>query len=92
MIEVNIGAVVKEPGSTIKNKTGSWRVFRPVVDEELCIGCKRCWFFCPDVSIKMVEKNGKLIATIDYDYCKGCGICANECPKNAIKMIREGEE
>ena len=31
------GAVVKEPGSTRKNKTGSWRTFKPVADKDKCI-------------------------------------------------------
>ncbi len=86
MIEVNTGAVIKEPGSTKRNKTGSWRVFRPVIDEEKCIKCGICYMFCPDASI--YEKDDGYYA-IDYEYCKGCGICANECPKNAIKMVRE---
>jgi len=72
-------------GSFIENKTGDWRTFMPVVDKEKCIGCKICWFYCPEGCISMVE--GK--AVVDYDYCKGCGICANECPVKAIEMKRE---
>jgi len=66
-------------GSFIENKTGEWRVFMPVVDEQRCTGCKICWFYCPEAAIEMVDG----IAKINYDYCKGCGICANECPVNA---------
>ncbi len=72
-------------GSFIENKTGDWRVFMPVVDEEKCTGCKICWFYCPEAAIKMIDNKAK----INYDYCKGCGICANECPFNAIEMKRE---
>ena len=72
-------------GSFIENKTGDWRVFMPLIDENRCTGCRICWFYCPEAAIKMV--NGK--AKVNYDYCKGCGICANECPVNAIKMERE---
>jgi 2-oxoacid:acceptor oxidoreductase delta subunit (pyruvate/2-ketoisovalerate family) len=57
----------------------------PIIDKEKCIGCKLCWFYCPEGCIKMVD--GK--ADVDYDYCKGCGICANECPVKAIEMKRE---
>ena len=86
----SIGALQTEAGlvgigSFIENKTGDWRVFMPVVDEQRCTGCKICWFYCPEAAIKMVDG----IAKINYDYCKGCGICANECPVNAIKMERE---
>ena len=65
-------------------KTGTWRVFRPVINLDTCIKCWRCWIFCPDA---VIDKNDH--PTIDYDYCKGCGICANECPVNAIEMRRE---
>jgi pyruvate ferredoxin oxidoreductase delta subunit len=63
-------------------KTGTWRVFKPVVDKEKCNACGLCATYCPDACI-----NDDLV--IDLVYCKGCGICANECPKKAIGMVRE---
>jgi pyruvate ferredoxin oxidoreductase delta subunit len=86
-LKFNPGAVITEPGSSIKNKTGSWRSLRPVIDREKCIKCGRCWMFCPDMAIKMDKKDGK--AKVDLDYCKGCGICATECPVKCIKMVKE---
>lgn len=74
-----------EPGTSRKNKTGTWRSFRPVVDKKKCIKCGICEGFCPDSCIT-IEKDG---STVNYDYCKGCGICANECPVKCIKMERE---
>jgi pyruvate ferredoxin oxidoreductase delta subunit len=63
-------------------KTGSWRVFRPVVDREKCNACGLCAMYCPDgVISKDLE--------VDLTFCKGCGICAHECPKSAIEMVRE---
>ena len=44
----SIGAVVREPGSSRKNKTGSWRTFKPVHDREKCIECGICYYFCPE--------------------------------------------
>ena len=70
----------------IIEKTGSWRVFKPIVNRELCKKCMICVEFCPDGAIYEVEDS----VEIDYDYCKGCGICANECPYKAVKMVEEG--
>lgn len=72
------------PGSFVENKTGSWRTFKPVKDDQKCTNCLFCWFYCPDGCI--VRKGDSL--TINYDFCKGCGICAHECPAEAIKMVR----
>lgn len=79
-----------QPGSSLENKTGSWRTHRPEIDKNLCIGCSRCAKLCPDACIFMkMDKNTKLKAEVDYDYCKGCGICAAECPVKAIKMVKD---
>jgi pyruvate ferredoxin oxidoreductase delta subunit len=80
-----MGAVVLEPGSSLKYKTGDWRAFRPVVEKEKCVNCLLCWIYCPDAAIVRKEK----WVEVNYDYCKGCGICAKECPKEAIKMVEE---
>ncbi len=80
-----IAAVVPEPGSSLKYKTGDWRAFRPVVDKEKCVNCLICWIYCPDSSIMRREK----WVEVNYDYCKGCGICARECPTKAITMTEE---
>jgi len=80
-----IGGVVPEAGSSLKYKTGDWRAFRPLVEEEKCVNCLLCWIYCPDSAIVRKEK----WVEVNYDYCKGCGICAHECPKEAIKMVEE---
>ena len=80
-----IAAIIKEPGSSKKNKTGSWRTMRPVVLNDKCKLCGTCTKFCPDNAIKLVR--GKI--KIDYDYCKGCAICSVECPNHAIIMKKE---
>lgn len=77
------GAVMNEPGSSTRFKTGDWRAFRPVKDEKKCTRCMFCWLFCPEPAITPELK-------IDYDFCKGCGICAMECPVKAIVMKEEG--
>lgn len=76
-----------EPGTTRKNKTGSWRTFYPVCDQDKCTACTTCESFCPE-GIITITKETKYQA--DMDYCKGCGLCAEVCPVNAITMEREG--
>jgi pyruvate ferredoxin oxidoreductase delta subunit len=77
-----IGAVITNPGNSVKNLTGGWRSLKPVKDKKKCTNCGICWQFCPDSSI--TDK-----FEINYKYCKGCGICAKECVFGAIKMEKE---
>ncbi len=81
--------ITSKPGSTIKNKTGGWRTYKPVTDYDKCIGCGRCAQVCPESCIAMYDENGKKRPKTDYNYCKGCGLCAAECPVGAIKMELE---
>ena len=84
-MKFNKGAVIHEPGSTVKNKTGNWRTERPIVNMAKCTGCGICWVVCPDGA---PFKKGKIF-DIDYDYCKGCLICKKECPFKAIDSADE---
>lgn len=77
--------IFAEAGSSIKNKTGSWRTIRPVLLKDKCTGCGTCQKYCPDGAIKIV--NGKM--KINIDYCKGCAICSVECPTHSIIMKKE---
>lgn len=82
-MKTTIGAIIYEPGSTEKTKTGGWRTFKPIFDNELCKRCGICQKFCPEGIISIDQEKG---ASANMDYCKGCGICAEECPFKAIKM------
>jgi pyruvate ferredoxin oxidoreductase delta subunit len=73
---------MSRPVQGASGKTGSWRVFKPVVDKAKCNACGICAMFCPDAAISEDLE-------VDLDFCKGCGICAHECPKKAISMERE---
>ena len=84
--KVSKAAVISNVGNSVRNKTGGWRLKRPVVDVSKCIGCGKCWVFCPDNAISLKKKKK---ACVDYDYCKGCGICATVCPVGAIKIVKE---
>jgi len=80
-IPINKGAVVLEPGSTMKYKTGEWRTFIPIINSAKCIKCGKCWMTCPDAAIFKAEDG---TFRINYTYCKGCLLCEKECPCGAI--------
>jgi len=76
-------------------KTGDWRSFKPILDNNKCVKCMLCVLFCPDMAIHVKWEEGgprpmPKELWIDYNYCKGCGICANVCPVKAITMEPEG--
>lgn len=83
--EKPIGGAITRTASALQNKTGSWRAFRPVVDQSKCIKCELCSVYCPDNSIH--NEGGK--RAVNLDYCKGCGICSKVCPVKAITMKEE---
>jgi len=78
---------ISYPSEGAAGKTGTWRLERPIVNNEMCTRCYLCEIYCPG-NVITVDKEG---AHIDYNYCKGCGICVKVCPKNAIKMEPEEE-
>ncbi|MGC9357682.1 MAG: 4Fe-4S binding protein [Anaerolineae bacterium] len=86
--EIPMGGLIVEAGNAYEYETGSWRSFRPVVDQDSCTDCLLCWLQCPDASIKV--EDGKMVG-LDYEHCKGCGICAEVCPTSSITMHPESE-
>lgn len=78
--------LIGKPGSSLANKTGTWRIYFPVVDKNKCTACNICYLSCPDgcISGNKIKKY-----ECNLDYCKGCGICANVCPGKAIIMREE---
>lgn len=79
---------ISKPTLGAGGKTGTWRVFKPIIDESKCVKCQLCWMYCPDSAIE--TENSRSVPRIDYDYCKGCLICYNVCPVKAIYVEKEG--
>jgi pyruvate ferredoxin oxidoreductase delta subunit len=82
------GCAILEPGNSTQLLTGTWRLQRPVIDQELCNRCGLCWVYCPDMAM---TKTAEGSYEPELNYCKGCAICAEECPKSAITMVEEEE-
>jgi pyruvate ferredoxin oxidoreductase delta subunit len=74
------------PGRSRANRTGAWRVFKPIFKHNKCTKCGICSMVCPEGCI--VEREDEFFIP-DYDYCKGCGLCAEECPAEDIEMTKE---
>lgn len=53
------------------------------INEEFCVGCGLCLWYCPMEAIHICEKK----AVIDREECVECGVCfrAGICPKAAIE-------
>ena len=84
-------AAVQHPTEGEGGQTGTWRTFKPILDENACIlmknpksRCHICWMYCPEAAITKTRP-----PRINYDFCKGDGICVKECPHKAITMVEE---
>ncbi|RLF52187.1 MAG: ferredoxin [Thermoplasmata archaeon] len=86
MKKYDVVTTLSYPKTGAMGKTGTWRIFRPILNKDKCVKCLRCWIFCPEGAI--IRKDDDSVE-IDYNYCKGCGICARECKVKAITMERE---
>ncbi|MGD9116410.1 MAG: 4Fe-4S binding protein [Dehalococcoidia bacterium] len=86
--DLEIGAIVTEPGSAIQYKTGDWRSQKPTYDFTKCTKCGLCQTYCPEGCV-FENEDGYFEA--DMYHCKGCGICASECPTDVITMVEEEE-
>jgi len=86
--DIEIGAIVTEPGNTAEYRTGDWRSQAPTYGFDKCIKCGLCQMFCPEGCI---EQNAEGYFVANMFWCKGCGICARECPTGVIMMVEESE-
>jgi len=86
--DIDIGAIVTEPGSARAYRTGFWRSQRPTYDFRKCIKCGICAMYCPEGCI---GQNKEAFFEADLYWCKGCGVCARECPTRVISMVEEEE-
>lgn len=57
---------------------------RAVIDESLCIGCRKCLDVCP---VDAIVGARKLMHTVIAQECNGCGLCVPPCPVDCIPMV-----
>lgn len=57
---------------------------RAVIDEAICIGCKKCIDACP---VDAIVGAAKLMHTVLAEDCTGCGLCVPPCPVDCIALI-----
>ena len=84
--EMAIGGSVLEGGTSLKVKTGDWRIFIPGFIEEKCKHCMLCFPTCADSAIPVKDEKR---LDFDFEHCKGCGVCYKVCPFGAITFERE---
>ena len=87
--ELNIGAVIDEPGNSEEYETGAWSPNKAFWHKDRCIHCLTCFIVCPDNAVEV--RDGKVVG-VDHYHCKGCGICAVHCPTDpkAIEVKPKG--
>ena len=79
--------IFKSPCISIAAKLGYPKPVAKSVDNEKCIGCRKCIneLGCPGLSLSTkTNAKGKQIVEIDGALCTGCGLCAEVCPVKAI--------
>ena len=68
-------------------------IFKLVVNETWCKGCRICVDLCPTKTLEMIESpdrwEGSIVKVTNMEACNGCGICEVECPDFAISVFSE---
>ena len=62
---------------------------RAVIDETLCIGCRKCIDACP---VDAIVGARKLMHTVIARECTGCELCLPPCPVDCIAMAPAAPE
>ena len=57
---------------------------RAVIDEDLCIGCRKCIDACP---VDAIIGARRLMHSVIAQECSGCELCLPVCPVDCIAMI-----
>lgn len=69
------------PFGPLQRIFGKFAFFSKRVEEDKCIGCRKCEAVCPSLSINVGENKKAVITT---EMCHQCTNCADVCPTDAI--------
>ncbi len=60
---------------------------RAVIDEAVCIGCRKCIDACP---VDAIVGARKVMHTVIQQACSGCELCLAPCPVDCIDLVPAG--
>ena len=84
------GGAIKNIGMGCGSRAGKTEQHsssKPVIEAELCRGCRRCQKECANGGLEFDAQARKM--TINYDNCVGCGRCLGACNFDAIQFSQE---
>ena len=61
----------------------------PKIDEQLCVGCGRCYVSCYDAAHQAIDWDVEKRRPSVNDNCVGCHLCINVCP--VMNCMQPGE-
>ncbi len=80
-----LGALLQRPAQALDPRFGMHQPrTRAMIDENLCIGCRKCLDVCP---VDAIIGARKLMHTVIAAECTGCGLCLPPCPVDCIALL-----
>lgn len=82
------GGALKNIGMGCGSRAGKMEMHyagKPMVNQDLCIGCGACTRSCAHTGVTISEIDGRKKAAVDHSKCVGCGRCIGVCPKDAMQ-------
>ena len=73
----------------LENRMGE----HPILEADICIGCRKCERECPTRCIDMLDEMKKIVRrpAVDIGHCLFCGNCMEYCPTDAWNFTQEFE-
>ena len=80
-----LAALLHLPAKPLNPRYGEHKPrVRAVIDETLCIGCRKCIDACP---VDAILGARKLMHTVIAHECTGCELCLAPCPVDCIVLV-----